>query len=143
MSWWWLLLAVFGIASAGLLARFLVKGGVDNIGWLRRKHFEPWNGRYYEFATIHLRAAEHDDGSLVFVESDLLTVIGQPDSTTVKLFGPSERVRLAESGETALTAAGCERLLMKCPHPDAKKLLLFLQRECFKPYAKKRERIPA
>ena len=47
------------------------------------------------------------------------------------------------SGEPALTQAGCERLLMKCPHADAKKLLLFLQRECFKPYAKKRGEIPA
>ena len=50
---------------------------------------------------------------------------------------------LPQSGEPALTQAGCERLLMKCPHADAKKLLLFLQRECFKPYAKKRGKISA
>ena len=37
----------------------------------------------------------------------------------------------------ALTQAGCERLLLKCPHRDAKKLMLFPQRETFFPHAKK------
>ncbi len=123
-------------------SRFIVRGGFEAFGWFRRRNLEEWQGMYYEFATIHLRAAEHH-GNLVFVESDLLQVIEQPESATVKLFGPAERVVLDESGETALTQAGCERLLLKCPHAEAKKLLLFLQRECFKPYAKRRERVPA
>ncbi len=125
------------------LARLVVHGSFAGHWWMRRRQYEEWHGKYYEFATIQLRAVELDDDSLVFVESDLLRVVEQPDSTTVKLFGPAERVMLSESGEPALTQAGCERLLMKCPHADAKKLLLFLQRECFKPHAKKRGKIPA
>ena len=140
MPLWALVLAAIGIAGAGVLARLIVHGGFSGYTRMRRK--SEWNGMYYEFATIHLRAAEHN-GQLVFAESDLLTVIEQPGSTTVKLFGPMERVTLEESGEPALTQAGCERLLMKCPHAEAKKLLLFLQRDCFKPYAKKREKVPA
>ena len=71
------------------LSRMIVHGGLAGLRWMHRKQYERWHGMYYEFATVQLRAAEHDDGSLVFVESDLLTVIEQPDSITVKLFGPA------------------------------------------------------
>ena len=142
MGWIAISLLALPLLAWGL-SRMVVHGGFAGLRWMHRKQYERWHGMYYEFATVHLRAAEHDDGSLVFVESDLLTVIEQPDSATVKLFGPAERVMLPQSGEPALTQAGCERLLMKCPHADAKKLLLFLQRECFKPYAKRRGKIPA
>ena len=138
---WVVVLVLASPVIAWLASRFIVRGGFEAFGWFRRRNLEAWQGMYYEFATIHLRAAEHDD-RLVFVESDLLRVIEQPGSATVKLFGPAERVVLAGSGETALTQAGCERLLLKCPHAEAKKLLLFLQRECFKPHAKRRERVP-
>ena len=139
---WVVVLVLVSPVIAWLASRVIVRGGFEAFGWFRRRNLEAWQGMYYEFATIHLRAAEHDD-RLVFVESDLLQVIEQPGSATVKLFGPAERIVLAESGETALTQAGCERLLLKCPHAEAKKLLLFLQRECFKPHAKRRERMPA
>ena len=142
MGWLGISLLALPLIAWGL-ARLIVHGGFAGHWWMRRKQYERWHGKYYEFATVQLRAAELDDGRLVFIESDLLRVIEQPESTTVKLFGPSERVVLSDSDETALTQAGCERLLMKCPHAEAKKLLLFLQRECFKPYAKKREKIPA
>lgn len=117
-------------------SRVLVHGGFEGASWLRRKHFEEWHGRYYHFAHVHLRASDLD-GALVFVEDDLLAVIHQPESTAVTLFGPAERVTLPDSGMMALTEAGCERLLMKCPHREAKKLLLFLRRECFGPFAKR------
>src|SRR5258706_13800584 len=77
---------------------------------------------------------------LAFVEGDLLTVIEQPKSKAVELFGPAERIMLGESGELAPTQAGCERLLLKCPHRAAKKLMLFLPREAFFPNAKKHGR---
>ena len=138
----WLAIAMVAVPLAAWgLSRLVVHGGFASHGWMHRKHYEKWQGRYYEFATLQLRAIDLDDGRLVFLENDLLRVIDQQDSTTVKLFGPAERVQLEDSGETALTQAGCERLLVKCPHPDAKKLLLFLQRECFKPHAKKREKM--
>ena len=142
MHWALALVIALPLLAWGL-SRLVVHGTFAGHWWMRRKQYEKWHGKYYEFATVQLRAAELDDGRLVFNESDLLRVIEQPQSTTVKLFGPAERVRLEDSGETALTQAGCERLLIKCPNRDAKKLLLFLQRECFKPHAKKRENVPA
>ena len=121
--------------AAWFVSRVVVHGGFEAWTFARRGHMRKWNGRYYEFANIQLRAEELDD-QLVFVESDLLKVIEQPRSATVELFGADERVRLS-TGEIALTRAGCERLLRKCPHADAKKLLLFLQREAFFPYEKR------
>ena len=140
----WVVVLVISLpVLAWLLSRLVVHGTFAGHSWMRRKRYEEWQGKYYEFATIQLRAIELDDGNLVFVESDLLQVIEQPGSTTVKLFGPAERRVLADSGQAVLTQAGCERLLTKCPHAEAKKLLLFLQRECFKPHAKKRDTVPA
>jgi hypothetical protein len=129
-----------GLVMLPLLAwyasRILVHGGFDLWHYARQGSKAEWNGRYYEFAGARLRAEEIEEG-LVFVEDDILAIIAQPKSTTLKLFGPNERVMLSESKLLALTQAGCERLLLKCPHRDAKKLMLFLQREAFFPHAKR------
>lgn len=122
-------------------SRILVHGGFDLWRHARHGHKAEWHGRHYEYGDRRLRAEETEADELVFLEDDLLAVIEQPRSATLALFGPAERVMLADSKEMALTQAGCERLLMKCPHRDAKKLLLYLQREAFFPHAKKRERI--
>jgi hypothetical protein len=126
---------------AWFAARALVHGGFGLWGYGRQGSKAEWNGQYYEYGDIQLRSAEAE-GQLVFVESDLLKVIEQPKSKTVELFGAKERWQLAESGEIVLTQSGCERLLLKCPHRDAKKLMLFLQREAFFPYARRHGRLP-
>jgi hypothetical protein len=116
--------------------RIIVHGGFGLWHYARHGSKEDWNGRHYEFGGTRLRAEETDD-ELVFLEKDLLTVIEQPESKTVGLFGPAERFLLGDTGEMALTQAGCERLLLKCPHRDAKKLMLFLQREAFHPHLRR------
>jgi hypothetical protein len=119
--------------------RLLVVGGFDGLEWLKRRHKGEWNGLYYEFGPVHLRAVETEVG-LVFVEDDLLAVIEQPGSRTPRLFGPAERVRVEGTKWHALTEAGVERLLLKCPHRDAKSLLLYLRRSAFLPYARRHDR---
>jgi len=116
--------------------RGLVVGGFDGLEWLKQSHKKEWNGLYYEFGPVHLRAVETDAG-LVFVEDDLLAVIEQPQSRTLQLFGPSERVRVEGTKWHALTEAGVERLLLKCPHRDAKGLLLYLKRSAFYPRSRR------
>jgi hypothetical protein len=117
-------------------SRIIVHGGFGLWHYARHGSKEDWNGRHYEFGGSRLRAEETDD-ELVFLEKDLLVVIEQPESKTVELFGPAERFLLTSAGEMALTQAGCERLLLKCPHRDAKKLMLFLQREAFHPHLRR------
>lgn len=120
-------------------SRLIIHGGFAFGSGLHGRLKKEWNGIYYEYATIHLRAMEHEE-TLVFVEDDILSVIGQPQSETVKLFGPAERLAIAGGKWRVLTEKGCERLLMKCPHVHAKGLLLYLQREAFGPFTKRRER---
>ena len=135
----------FGVAlfmlpvAAWYASRIVVHGGFSLWHYAQHGHKEEWNGRHYEFGGTKLRAEETDD-ELVFVEEDLLGVIEQPRAKTVELFGPKERFQLGDSGPMVLTAAGCERLLLKCPHRDAKRLLLFLQREAFSPHEKRHGR---
>ena len=134
-------LAMLGIPIfAWYASRILVHGGFGLWSYATQGVKEEWNGRHYEFGGVRLRAEETEDG-LVFVEDDLLAAIEQPKSRTLELFGPSERYRLEPSKLMALTRRGAERLLSKCPHRDAKKLMLFLQREAFFPFERRRGRV--
>ena len=132
----------FGVAlvllplAAWYASRILVHGGFSAWHYATMGIKEEWNGRHYEFGGARLRAEETDD-ELVFHEEDILGIIDQKNSKTVQLFGPSERFLLGGSKTMVLTQAGCERLLTKCPHRDAKKLMLFLQREAFHPHLKR------
>lgn len=123
---------------AWFAGRALVTAGVAMPWFLSRGVHKQWNGRYYEYAYVHLRAWEVD-GCLVFAQDDLLAVIAQPGSKTVELFGPAERLMLEEERLHVLTETGCERLLVKCPHPEANRLLHYLRREGFGPYARRKE----
>jgi hypothetical protein len=124
---------------AWFASRLLIHGGFAFGSRARGNAKKKWNGIYYEYATIHLRAVEHEE-ALVFIEDDILSVIEQPHSETIKLFGPAERLTIEGGKWRVLTEQGCERLLLKCPHVQAKGLLLYLRREAFGPYAKRRER---
>jgi hypothetical protein len=117
-------------------SRIIVHGGFGLWSYATQGVKEEWNGRHFEFGGAKLRAEETDD-ELVFLEEDILVVIEQPGSKVVQLFGPKERFLLTSCEEMALTQAGCERLLLKSTHRDAKKLMLFLQREAFFPYLKR------
>lgn len=123
--------------GAWFIARILVESGMLTLDWLMRGQMAKWNGRYYEFGGRHFRPVELESG-LAFVERDLLDAVELKDPKTVLLFGPAERLTDPDSGEALLTSAGCERLLMKSTHPDSKKILLWLRREVFAPYAKRR-----
>ena len=134
-------LAMLGVPLfAWYMSRIIVHGGFGLWSYATQGVKEEWNGTHYEFGGVKLRAEETDDG-LVFLEDDLLHVIEQPGSRTLSLFGPAERIMLEPSKLMALTQAGCERLLLKCPHRDAKKLMLFLQREAFNPYERRAGRL--
>jgi hypothetical protein len=132
----WVIAILMVPLFAWYASRILVHGGFGLWHHARHGSKKDWNGRYYEFAGVRLRAEETDD-ELVFIEEDILAVVDPRESTTVQLFGPKERFMLTKSGDIALTQAGCERLLLKCPHRDAKKLMLFLQREAFFPHLKR------
>ena len=142
LTGWGALVLLLVPVLAWYASRIIVHGGSGILHYARHGSKAEWNGRHYEFGGIRLRAEETDE-HLVFVEDDLLAVIEQPESRTLGLFGPDERFMLTQPKLMVLTQAGVDRLLTKCPHRDAKKLMLFLQREAFYPYARKHGRFQA
>ena len=61
----------------------------------------------------------------------ILGVLGLKQSRETALFTTEERVALGRGAGHALTQAGCNRLLRKSAHADARPLLLHLEREAF------------
>lgn len=120
---------------AWIASRVVIHSGIGLVGHARRSALSEWHGRYYEFAGVHLRCFE-EDGELVFLEEDVLSVLGREGSSLVALFGPNERIRHAD-GNWGLTPQGCERLLRKAAHREAGPLLLWLQRQAYGPHRKR------
>ena len=125
--------------GAWFAARILVETGMATFDWLNRGQMATWNGRFYEYSGHQLRPVELEVG-LAFFERDVLGVVELKDPAVLSLFGPAERLTDPESGEKVLTRAGCERLLLKSTHPESKRLLLWLRRDVFAPYDKRRAR---
>ena len=122
---------------AWIASRVLIHSGIGLVGHARRSALSEWHGRYYEFAGVHLRCFE-ERGELVFLEEDVLAVLGREGSSLVALFGPNERIRDGE-GNWGLTPQGCERLLRKAAHREAGPLLLWLQRQAYGPHRKRND----
>lgn len=133
---------VIGVALSRVMIPLL--GGA--FGQLRQQSLKRWEGLYFEYGSRHLRAVRRGD-ELLFFECDILGALGRRESRETPHFDSSERVRLGRRDGYALTQAGCNRLLRKSAHPDARPLLLHLEREAFGPFARRvenerRERSP-
>lgn len=125
---------VVGVA----LSRVMIPLLGDAFRQLRRQSLKRWEGLYFEYGSRHLRAVRRGD-TLLFFERDILGVLGLKQSRETALFTGEERVTLGRSEGHALTQAGCNRLLRKSAHPDARPLLLHLEREAFAPFARRVE----
>ncbi len=137
-AWIWLSRVVallFVPLLAWFASRVAIHFGIGLVRDARHSALADWHGRYYEFAGVHLRCFE-ERGELVFLEEDVLAVLGREGSSVVALFGPNERIRDA-AGNWGLTPQGCERLLRKAAHREAGPLLLWLQRQAFAPHRRK------
>ena len=59
---WALVAFLFTTPLIGVaIARPLVELVHEGLTWLWRKPHEAWQGRYYEFNTVHVRVVEEDD----------------------------------------------------------------------------------
>jgi hypothetical protein len=143
----WGLIHVFGLfgfvfalpLAAFPVAMLVLEGGAAGIRWLQWAPYAEWQGLYYNFEGYHLRGYDVE-GELWFVDRDVLAVLGlRKRSALVGLFSTRERARIADTPWFGLSQAGIERLLMKSPHPLAKRFLVWFQREVFAPHAKRKE----
>jgi hypothetical protein len=122
-----------------LAARVIVHGVGHFVRTAEAKSLEEWHGRFYGYGLRQLRAVEHE-GELWFYEADLLAVCGLSGDNLTRLYPGADRLAMEENAEYALSESGCERLLLKVQHPEARRLLLFLQREAYFPHRKRKEK---
>ena len=138
------LLGVFGLfmiaASGLLLARPIVEFGPYLVRRIHRNALEEWEGKYYRYGTRHIRLYFDAADRPWFVADDVLAVIGQKRAPSL-----SSRYDDTEYGEIpnmtlpGFSRAGVVKLLTTAPHPEARKFLVWVERNIFFQLDKRKE----
>ena len=131
---------VLAIPIAGvLLAKPILEAGGTWIHWAKRQPFAQWQGNYYEFAGTQIRIFELGR-ELWVVDADLLRVIGEKPSVMLEsLYGAQDYDAIIDTRFHGFSATGVEKVLRKSDHYESKRMLMWLQREVYKPHARKQE----
>jgi hypothetical protein len=138
---WMLLGLVFSSPAFGVaIAKPLVELSHEGLGWLAAQPLKEWEGRYYEFAGVHVRIYE-DRGELWFAAKDVITAIAIPaNADSLLAVYPSGCKAL--DGLTCLAMPTLEKLLSAHPGPESGRFLLWARREVLGPWEKKRSALP-
>jgi hypothetical protein len=132
--------AILAIPIAGvLLAKPILEVAESYIGWARKQPYAKWHGNYYEFAGTQIRLIEVGR-ELWVVDADILRVIGEKPSLMLEnRFSADEYASIAEGNYHGFSPAGTEKVLTESHHLEAKRMLMWLQREVYKPHRRKQE----
>ena len=104
-----------------------------------RQPLHKWQGIYYQFANVQIRMMEVGR-ELWVVDSDLLRVIDEkPTLMLESLYDAHEYDVIPDSKFHGFSPEGAEKVLLKSTHFEARRMLLWLQREVYKPHRRKRE----
>ena len=124
---------LWGVALAGPLMDWM--GHLYD--YFNRSPLAPWQGRYYNFAGVHLRVLPVGQ-TLWIVDRDIFQVLGEkptlllPDQFDALEYGLIEGTRFNGFSED-----GLERLLKRHSHQDSTRFLVWLRREVFFPHRRK------
>jgi hypothetical protein len=131
---------ILAIPIAGaLLAKPVLEGVSSWFGWTRKQPYEEWQGRYYEFANTQIRIFEIDN-QLWAQDSDLLRVIGEkPTLMLGSLYGAADYAAIPGTRFHGFSPTGTEKVLKASGHHEAARMLMWLQREVYKAYNRRRE----
>lgn len=131
---------LLAIPVAGvLLAKPIIEAGATWFHWAKTQPFAEWHGNYYEFAGTQIRMIEVGR-DLWVVDVDLLRVIGEkPTLMLESLYDVADYYAIAETQFHGFSPSGAEKVLKKSSHHEAKRMLLWLQREVYKQHARKRD----
>ena len=122
-----------------LLARPIIEAGGAWFHWAKKQPFAEWHGNYYEFAGTQIRMIEVGR-ELWVVDADLLRVIGEkPTLMLGSLYGVHDYDVIADTKFHGFSPAGAEKVLRKSEHYEAKRMLMWLQREVYKQHARKQD----
>ena len=131
---------VLAIPIAGiLLAKPIMEAVEGYFQWAKRQPYAEWQGNYYEFAGTQIRLFEVGR-ELWAVDTDLLRVIGEkPTLLRTSLYSTTDYDAIANTKYHGFSPAGAEKVLNKSTHFEAKRMLLWLQREVYKQHARKQD----
>ena len=131
---------LLAIPIAGvLLAKPIVLASENWLDWAKRQPFEQWQGNYYEFAGIQIRIYEVDK-KLWFADADVLNVLGQkPTLMLGSTYDVHEYDLIPDTRLHGFSEEGIEKLLRASDHHEARRMLLWVQREVVKQHRRKLE----
>jgi len=133
-----LALLIFGPCSFMLSKPIMGLSG--EIGtFFSRQPLSRWQGIYYQFANVQIRMMDvgHE---LWVVDTDLLRVIGEkPTLMLGSLYDAHEYDLIPATRFHGFSPDGAEKVLLKSEHFEARRMLMWLQREVYKPHRRKRE----
>jgi hypothetical protein len=99
------------------------------LGRLIHRHaFQEWEGKYYKYGPVHLRAYFDDDNAW-FNAEDVLSVLDKtPESWLSTRFTPEEYGVNPGRKDKGFSTAGVIRLTQISDHPEAPKFRLWFER---------------
>ena len=120
--------------------------GKPIVGWLaeigdffQRQPLAKWQGNFYHFANVQIRMMEVGR-ELWVVDWDLLAVIGEkPTLMLESVYAPHEYDLIPGTKFHGFSPDGAAKVLSNSRHFEAPRMLMWLQREVYKPHARKRE----
>ena len=134
---WMLVGLVFSVPAFGVaIARPLVELSHEGLSWLAAQPLEKWEGRYYEFAGVHVRIYE-DRGELWFAAKDVIQALAIPANADSLLAVYPGGCKVLE-GINFLAIPALENFLAAHPGPESGRFLLWSRREVLAPWEKKR-----
>ena len=94
---------------------------------------------YYQFANVQIRLMEVGR-ELWVVDADLLRVIGEkPTLMLESLYDVHEYDRIPDTKLHGFSPEGAEKVLLNSTHLEARRMLMWLQREVYKQHKRKQE----
>ncbi len=131
---------ILSIPIAGVLMAKPIILAIENwFSWAQDQPLEKFQGAYYNFAGVQIRCFEVGK-ELWIVDRDLLAVIGEKPSLMLEsLYNVHEYDEIPDTGFSGFSPEGAEKVLKASNHQEAGRMLLWLQREVYKPHARKRE----
>lgn len=123
--------------AGALLAKPLLEAGGSWFQWARKQPYAEWQGKYYGFAGTQIRMFEVGD-ALWISDADLLRVLGEkPTLMLGSLYGPQDYAEIPGANIHGFSPEGAAKLLTASRHPESGRMLLWLQREVYKPHRRK------
>jgi hypothetical protein len=123
-----------------LLAKPILEGLAGYYSWAKKQPYIPWQGRYYEFESIHIRVFEDDVGHLWFCDKDVLQALGQSVSKTYRIaYAESDYREIPGERLMGFSENIVILVVSRIRHPSAGKFKFWLEREVLAPHHKRRE----